>query len=159
MEPKTNPGHTEVATPRINTVAPESRKKKFPCKAFKLYKDLLSKQSKEKRRGEGTRETVNQPHVEQTPAPNGVWSNIIKYQPIEARGLKKTVDEWKKITSDYTILDCVQHCRIEFTADMLPTQNYTPRGIRFNSQETETINSELNNLLEKGVIRASKYEK
>ena len=60
---------------------------------------------------------MNQPHVEQTTAPNGVWSSITKSQPIEAGRLKKFVDEWKEILSDYTILDCVQHCRIEFAEE------------------------------------------
>ena len=59
------------------------------------------------------------------------------------------------------ILDRVQHCHIEFTDDMVPTQSYTPRGIRLinNSQEIEVINSELNKLLVKGVIMPSKHEK
>ena len=73
---------------------------------------------------------MNEPHVEQAPAPNEVWSNIIKSQSIEAGRLKKLVGEWKKVTSDYTILDCVQHCHIEFTEDMVPTQSYSPPGIK-----------------------------
>lgn len=57
---------------------------------------------------------------------------------------------WKEITSDARILDMVQHCHIEFVEN--PQQNYPVNPIRFNSQEIEIIDNEIQKLLQKGVL-------
>jgi len=70
--------------------------------------------------------------------------------------LKFFAHEWEKITSDKTILSYVQGCKIEF--DTEPLQTAQPRAIPFSVKETQVLDSEIEKLLDKGVIHCSNDE-
>ena len=54
------------------------------------------------------------------------------------------------ITSDRKILDMVEHCHLEFTAN--PYQQYPKPPIKFHSEEAAIIDGEIQQLLGKGVL-------
>ena len=65
---------------------------------------------------------------------------------------------WMQITSDYSILDSVAHCHIDFEngANLSRAKNANP--IRFNKREHEIINGEIEKLLDKKVIETASHE-
>ena len=65
--------------------------------------------------------------------------------------LKQFSSQWQHITSDTFILDSVHHYRIEFVA-AFPPQEFVPKEIVFTLQEQCIIDTEIDNLLRKGVI-------
>ena len=57
---------------------------------------------------------------------------------------------WKSITSDPWILNTISAYQLEVTER--PWQAFVPKSIKFSSQETELINLEIQNVLDKSII-------
>ena len=76
----------------------------------------------------------------------------------QAGRLKYFVFEWNNLTSDPQILDIVQNCHIEFIDGIPPSQNKANLQTKFNQKETEIIDNEIENLLQKFVIKEVQYE-
>ena len=83
--------------------------------------------------------------------------DYIKDTPFSAGRIKYHLHEWKKITSDYTILEFVQGCKILFQT--MPKQHKVPKPCNFNKTELLAVNNEIAKLLHKQVIVESEHEK
>lgn len=70
----------------------------------------------------------------------------------KAGRLKNFAKEWRKITTDNSILDTVEHCHIEFSEDTDLNFVRHAKQISSNKNEKEIINCELEKLLENRVI-------
>ena len=70
--------------------------------------------------------------------------------------LKHYLHNWKKYTTDQTILETVSSCYIEF--DNAPVQAYAARELKFNETEKIAMNNEIQALLRGGVIEKSVHE-
>jgi hypothetical protein len=79
-----------------------------------------------------------------------------KWHTFRAGRISQNVDCWKRITSDRLLLSHVQAHRSEFVE--LPHQTWPARPIRFEEQEKEFLRVELQDLLEKGVLRIVEHE-
>lgn len=64
--------------------------------------------------------------------------------------------QWQNITSDHFIPDSVTKYKIEFAAGF-PQQETIPREISFSLQQQHIIQNEIDNLLNKGVIKATTH--
>lgn len=73
-----------------------------------------------------------------------------------AGGLANKIREWEKITSDSWILNTILGYKIEF--DEIPFQNKIPVPIKFNEKQTDIIDQEVIDLLNKNAISVSKFE-
>lgn len=71
-------------------------------------------------------------------------------------GLANKVKEWQKISSDPWILSTISDYKIEF--DETPFQYKIPLPIKFNQKQTEIIDQEVLELLNKWAISKSKFE-
>lgn len=71
-------------------------------------------------------------------------------------GLANKVKEWQKISEDPWILSTVSGYKIEF--DETPFQYKIPLPIKFNQKQTEIIDQEVLELLNKRAISKSKFE-
>ena len=76
----------------------------------------------------------------------------------QAGRLKYCVSEWNNLTSDPQILDIVQNCYIEFIDGIPPSQNKTNLQTKFKQKEIEIINNEIENVLQKFVIKEVQYK-
>ena len=91
----------------------------------------------------------NQNEIEQ-------FVNCIKdqaYTDIEnfkAGQIKEKYQEWAELTSDKEILTMVSGYKLQFHE--MPTQKQAPHIIKFNDEECEIINSEIDKLLQKEVV-------
>lgn len=74
---------------------------------------------------------------------------------VEGR-LKHFSSQWQNITSDHFILDSVTQYKIEF-APGFPQQEAVPREIGFSLQEQRIIQNEIDNCLNKGVIKETTH--
>lgn len=72
--------------------------------------------------------------------------------------LRHYSDAWRKLTNDKIIMDMVEHCHIDFKPDFFVLEKRNYSQYKFNSSETEIINSEITKLLELGVIKKVEYE-
>ena len=63
---------------------------------------------------------------------------------------------WGKLTTDPHILNMVKGCKIDF--DQLPHQRQPPCQHQLSNKETETISTEIEKLLFKGVLLKSSHE-
>ena len=61
------------------------------------------------------------------------------------------LDNWKALTSDIWILNCVTGYEIPFICQ--PLQTFTPTPFRMSLEETMFVNSEIEVLLSKGVLK------
>ena len=66
--------------------------------------------------------------------------------------MQQFVPAWKDITDDPEVLDWVEHCHLEFIDGVPPVQETDYKVIQFNDAEAAIIESELVQLLNKGVI-------
>lgn len=73
-----------------------------------------------------------------------------------AGGLANKIKEWEKITSDPWILSTVLGYKIEF--EDIPIQFNIPVPINFNKKQTDFIDQEVLDLLDKNAISESKFE-
>lgn len=64
--------------------------------------------------------------------------------------------EWRKITKDPFILDCIQGCKINFLAE--PIQIKKPHQINFNHKELQCLKTMLKEFIETGVIAPCSIE-
>jgi len=69
--------------------------------------------------------------------------------------LKQFFPQWRCLTSDWFILDSVQHYNIEFA--QTPEQESVPKEINFTPQEQIIIEEESSKLLRKGVITEASH--
>ena len=76
--------------------------------------------------------------------------DYIKDTPFSAGEIKYHLHEWKKITSDYTILEFVQGYKIIFQT--MPKQHKIPKPCNFYKIELLAVNNEIAKLLHKQVI-------
>lgn len=77
-------------------------------------------------------------------------------QEHKAGALSRNLDFWKKITSDYVILNNLKGYKIEFSET--PTQKFIPFQYKFSSEESEFIGKELQKMLSKQIIRKVSHE-
>ena len=73
-----------------------------------------------------------------------------------AGNIKNFLNAWKQVTNDEHVLQTVKGCKIEFKSP--PFQYKVPGTIKFSPEETDSVNKEVNIMLEKGVIRESVFE-
>ena len=72
----------------------------------------------------------------------------------EAGRLRNFMHKWEEITSDKNILDIAQNCGIEFIDDIHPVQTFSSvRNINANENDTKIIEAEIENLMDKKVIK------
>jgi len=71
--------------------------------------------------------------------------------------LQQFVPAWKDITDDPEVLDWVEHCHLEFIDGVPPVQETDYKVIQFNDAEAAIIESEIVQLLNKGVIVESPH--
>ena len=71
--------------------------------------------------------------------------------------MKQFVPAWKDITDDPEVLDWVEHCHLEFKDGVPPVQETDYKVIQFNDAEAAIIDSEIVQLLNKGVIVESPH--
>ena len=81
-----------------------------------------------------------------------------KTQPgiFKAGRIKGYLLNWGKLTTDPHILNMVKGCKIDF--DQLPHQRQPPCQHQLSNKETETISTEIEKLLFKGVLLKSSHE-
>ena len=82
--------------------------------------------------------------------------NIKKYEKFKAGRISKNYDKWRRLTSDYRILQDIKGYKIEFQD--WPTQSRPEREIRFSQTEREFVRQEIEKLLEKGVLVEVEHE-
>lgn len=81
----------------------------------------------------------------------------INHQPsFKAGNTRNCISEWQKLSSDPEILDYVQHCHIEFTDNPCKYSNHGQRN--FKSQQQVAIDTEVEQLLQLGVLSQSVHE-
>ncbi|XP_068684357.1 uncharacterized protein [Montipora foliosa] len=71
--------------------------------------------------------------------------------------LQQFVPAWKDITDDPEVLDWIEHCHLEFIDGVPPVQETDYKVIQFNDAEAAIIESEIVQLLNKGVIVESPH--
>ncbi|XP_068690266.1 uncharacterized protein [Montipora foliosa] len=71
--------------------------------------------------------------------------------------MQQFVSAWKDITDDPEVLDWVEHCHLEFINGVPPVQETDYKVIQFNDAEAAIIESEIVQLLNKGVIVESPH--
>ena len=71
--------------------------------------------------------------------------------------MQQFVPAWKDITDDPEVLDWVEHCHLEFIDGVPPVQETDYKVIQFNDAEAAIIESEIVQLLNKGVIVESPH--
>ena len=74
-----------------------------------------------------------------------------------AGNIANVFSEWQKITDDPYILQLVKGSKIDFVK--LPFQTYIPNSCKFSASEIKIVKSEIQILLQKGVIKKSLHEK
>ena len=79
-----------------------------------------------------------------------------KVQSFKGGQLANFLDEWKTITSDSEVLNCVKGQYIEFSSQ--PTKNLGIRRKTFNTSDSLIIDAEIQKLLSKGVIAPTQHE-
>ena len=87
--------------------------------------------------------------------PSNKVSNTLTY--LHAGRLQQFVPAWKDITDDPEVLDWVEHCHLEFIDGVPPVQETDYKVIQFNDAEAAIIESEIVQLLKKGVIVESPH--
>ena len=83
-------------------------------------------------------------------------NSVLLSKKLLAGNISNCLLEWQNITSDPVILEYVQGYNIEL--DSLPVQCKQPSVINFSEEEKCVINSEIESLLDKGVIEVSTPE-
>ena len=73
-----------------------------------------------------------------------------KVKQFKAGCISNRLKFWKKLTSDQTILNSTQGCKIEF--DYVIKQNMVPQEYRFNRHKSNNIDSAIRKMLKKGII-------
>ena len=76
--------------------------------------------------------------------------------PFVAGNIKYHVDNWKKLTDDKHILETVTGCKIDLT--QTPYQSHIPNTPKFSEEEMTVIDKELENMLNKQVIKLTEHE-
>ena len=71
--------------------------------------------------------------------------------------MQQFVPAWKDITGDPEVLDWAEHCHLEFIDGVPPVQEIDYKVIQFNDAESAVIDSEIVELLNKGVIEESTH--
>ena len=77
---------------------------------------------------------------------------VNKVSKIQAGRLQFYIENWRKITSDESILDIVQHCHIEFEEDFNESEFHVMKSGQFSVFERNVIENEIAKLLEMNVI-------
>ena len=77
-------------------------------------------------------------------------------RPFKAGQLQYCIAEWERLTLDPEVLDYVQHCHVEFISD--PSQFSVQGQKNFSLQQQGVIHSEIENLLQLGVVSPSSHE-
>ena len=78
-------------------------------------------------------------------------NNLVSNMKVAGR-LRYFAQKWYEFTNDKFILDIVKHCHIEFVSDLLPKQLKPQKEIKMNLTEQLLVDSEIEQLIEKGVI-------
>ena len=81
---------------------------------------------------------------------------INNHGPFKAGQLQYCIAEWERLTLDPEVLDYVQRCHVEFISD--PSQFSVPGLKNFSLQQQAVIRSEIDNLLQLGVVSLSSHE-
>ena len=74
--------------------------------------------------------------------------------PVLAGRLRHFVENWKKLTQDRWVLNCIQGFRISFSTD--PYQRGIPKSVT-SKEEEFFISQEIQSLLDKGAIISASY--
>ena len=69
-----------------------------------------------------------------------------------AGNTKNFAENWRKLTSDPFILDCIEHAHIDFVDNVPPVQPYMVRPYKMNNVEMRIVDEEIVKLLATGVI-------
>ena len=77
-------------------------------------------------------------------------------RPFKAGKLQYCTEEWERLTLDPDDLDYVQHCHVEFISD--PSQFSVQGQKNFSLQQQAVVHSEIDNLLQLGVVSPSIHE-
>lgn len=83
--------------------------------------------------------------------------SVAQALPFKAGRIQYYLNEWETISSDRNILDIVNGCQIAFKS-YTPHQVKHPKEIKFSNAELGFIDTEIQRLLEKGVIVPSCHE-
>ena len=75
---------------------------------------------------------------------------MIQEKVFEAGGISRCFNNWRRLTSDRKMLSDIRGYKIEFSE--FPEQIKPAHEIRFSRQEREFVRTEIENLLEKGVL-------
>ena len=78
--------------------------------------------------------------------------NLVPIDEFRAGRLNDFLPEWKKLTSDKTILDTVAHSHLDLISSELNCQQGTRLTCHVNSIEKVAIDKEITKLLDKGII-------
>ena len=81
---------------------------------------------------------------------------INNQRPFKAGQLQYCIAGWERLTLNPEVLDYVQHCHVEFISD--PSQFSVWSRKNFNLQQLAVIHSEIDNLLQLGVVSLSSHE-
>ena len=84
-------------------------------------------------------------------------SNLVSNMKVAGR-LRYFAQKWYEFTNDKFILDIFKHCHIKFVSDLLPKQLKPQKEIKMNLTEQLLVDSEIEKLLEKGVIEQCSHE-
>ena len=74
-----------------------------------------------------------------------------------AGNLRLHVLEWKKLTSDSWVINTITGYKFEFISK--PIQKVVPKPIEFSVEKSKIVDEEISDLLRKGAISVSKFEK
>lgn len=77
---------------------------------------------------------------------------ISQVSGFEAGRLRHYIENWRKITSDETVLDIVEHCHIKFLENVNPIRNYSFSS-RFTPEEDLIVDREIQKLIEMKVLK------
>ena len=111
----------------------------------------LQQQQQQRKIQEETRATTKEVKCVSTTTTENV-STVFKF----GGRIKLHLKEWRKITKDPFILECIQGCKINFLAE--PIQIKKPHQINFNHKELQCVKTMLKEFIETGVIAPCSIE-
>ena len=88
---------------------------------------------------------------------NGPSIQFNTVSEFKAGEISKHADEWAKLTSDSIILKHVRGLAIEWDDNDVPEQEVVPKPLYFSQDEHKFLESEIERLLEMGVIESTKH--
>ena len=85
------------------------------------------------------------------------WAQLQnKVENFKAGKIAKFVDNWAKISRDNEILTWVQGVHIDF--DQECSQTYPPKPLKFEGEEKEAIQAQIDKMKQKGIIEETRHE-